>query len=253
MKAFTILAAGVVLSLAAVAPAQPAPEMEQMPESEQMPDSEQMLVALRGAVTAMRTELFAPGPPVEGWNQGGADPDSDLRAAGADSHFFLLRSDDGPSVVLLTGRSIAALAPEEWRIADSYGSSAVRLANPFVQFMAITPRYVLAVRANSRRVASVDCADPVANAILYERPDAPESPRDVDVPIWFRLALLAAEDQVVCSRYDPVGEGYRIRAFLPDGRSLPQLDDDSERVTIVPAAPLETLLRLPDAAAPTPA
>ena len=48
---------------------------------------------------------------------------------------------------------------------------------------------------------------------------------------------------MVCTRYDADGAAYRLRAFLPDGRSLPQLDDVGERLRIVPAAPLESLLR----------
>jgi hypothetical protein len=63
------------------------------------------------------------------------------------------------------------------------------------------------------------------------------------MPIWFRIALLAAEDQVVCSRYERSGDGWVSRAFLPDGRSLPALDDAGERITIVPAAPVDELLR----------
>lgn len=242
MKSFALLAgAAASLALPESVPAQPPVALEAPADGQ----AQDLLAALRQAVTAMRTEMFAPGPAVPGWDEGGADPDSELRRAGADDHYFLISSEDGPSVVLLTSRAIAAVAPEDWRVVDTYGSSAERLANPFVQFVALTPRYVLALRANSRRVAAVDCSDPVTNATLYEVPDAPASPRDDDMPIFFRIALLAGEEQVVCSRYDRVEGGYRVRAFLPDGRSLPRLDDAQERVTIVPAAPLETLLRPP--------
>jgi hypothetical protein len=251
MKAFALLAAGAMLALPAAAPAQMDPPAEV--EADAPADAQQLLAALRQMVVAMRAEAYAPGPRVEGWDRGGADPDADLRAAGADNHYFLLSSSEGPEVVMLTGRPIAALAPDDWQIVDSYGSSATAVANPFVQFAAMSPRYVLAIRANSRRVASVDCSDPITNAILYERPDAPASPADADMPILFRILMLAGEDQVTCSRYDREGSGYRVRAFLPDGRSLPQLDTDGERITIVPAASLESLLRRPEAAAGDPA
>ena len=241
LPASMIAAAALALPAAGAAQLPPTPAPETAPVGEE----EAMLEALREAVASMRRHMFAPGPAVEGWDQGGADPDSELRAAGAERHFFRLSSDDGPSVVMLTRRPIADFAPAEWRIVDSYGSSRTELANPFVQFTSLTPRYVIGVRANSRRVASVDCSDAPENAILYEVPGAPGSADDEQIPFFFRIALLAGEGQVVCSRYEREAEGYRVRAFLPDGRSLPQLDDESERLTIVPAAPLDMLLRRP--------
>jgi hypothetical protein len=150
---------------------------------------------------------------------------------------------------MLTRRGISDLAPARWRIADSYGTAGASHDNPFVQFGRLTPRYVIALRANSRRVGTADCSDPVSHAILYEVPDAPESPEDEDMLMFFRIAILAGEDQVVCTRYDRDGAGYRMRSFLPDGRSLPQHDEEGERVRVVPAAALEALLRPPAGAA----
>jgi hypothetical protein len=80
-------------------------------------------------------------------------------------------------------------------------------------------------------------------------PGAAESPEDEDMVLFFRIAILAGEEQVVCTRYDRDGAAYTSRTFLPDGRSLPQLDDAAERVRVVPAASLEALLRAPERAA----
>ena len=33
--------------------------------------------------------MLRPGERVEGWDRGGADPDAELRALGADRHYFL--------------------------------------------------------------------------------------------------------------------------------------------------------------------
>ncbi len=237
MKLPALLAAAAALAV----PAAASPQLPPAPIGEE----EARLEARREAVASMRRHMFAPGPAVLGWDEGGGDPDAELRSAGAERHYFRLNSDEGPSVVMLTRRPIGDFAPAEWRIVDSYGSSRTELANPFVQFTSLTPRYVIAARANSRRVASVDCSDPVENAILYEVPGATDSSDDEEIPFFFRIGLLAAEGQVVCSRYDRDGEGYRVRAFLPDGRSLPQLDDPGERLTILPAAPLDALLLRP--------
>jgi hypothetical protein len=249
MKRLFLLAAAAVSILAAPAAAAAAqkPGAGAPPglESEEASEAE-VLAMLRDAVSTMRESMFGPGPAVQGWNVGGEDPDSQARAAGAETHWLHLTGGDGPSVVMLTRRGIADFTPAGWRIADSYGTGAAALDNPFVQFGHLTPRYVLAVRAGSRRVGAADCSDPVSHAILYEVPGAPESPQDEDMLLFFRIAILAGENQVVCTRYDRDGAAYRLRAFLPDGRSLPQLDDEGERLRIVPAAPLESLLRAPE-------
>lgn len=238
MKRLALFAAAALLAAPAAAQVKPGPDA-------QTPEDAEMLDMLRGAVTSMRENMFAPGPAVEGWDRGGGDPDSALRAAGADGHYLLHSGSHGAALVMLTQRPISAFAPEGWRIADSYGSAEAVVANPFVQFTQLSARYVVASRSNSRRVGTADCGDPVAHAILYELPDAAETEADEDIPMLFRIFLLAAEDQVVCTRYEADGAAWRPRSFLPTGRSLPQLDDAGDRVRVVPAAPIGTLLQPP--------
>lgn len=194
-------------------------------------------------VERLREEMYRPGERVPGWNRGGANPDADLRAAGVDSHYFQLERPGGRGLVILSDRSIASLAPAAWRVADTYGSAAEEVDNPFVQFEALSPRYVAALRGGSERRGDADCIDRVANATLYERPDVAAGEADARVPLMFRLLLLAAEDQTVCTRYQGSREqGYRGLAFLPDGRSLPRLNESDERITIIPAGPIERLV-----------
>ncbi|HEX8193593.1 MAG TPA: hypothetical protein VF552_11915 [Allosphingosinicella sp.] len=246
-------AASLIAAPAAAAAQKPGADAPPAAEAPEGPSEQEMLAVLRGAVTSMRERMFGPGPAVAGWNVGGADPDSAARAAGTDTHWLHLSGGgDGSSVVMLTRRGIADFAPAAWRIADSYGTSGAALDNPFVQFGSLSARYVIAMRAGSRRVGTADCSDPVSHAILYEVPGAPAGPDDEDMLLFFRIAILAGEDQVVCTRYDQDGAAYRLRAFLPDGRSLPQLDDDGERLRIVPAGRLETLLTPPQPPAADP-
>jgi hypothetical protein len=198
---------------------------------------------MRVIVERMRAEMYAPGERVANWDRGGADPDAALRAAGADSHFYRLHRAHGEAVVMLTDRPIASFVPAGWRVVDTYGASATRVANPFVQFEAFSDRYVIAIRAGSARRGDADCVDAVANATLYERPGAAAIAADDNIPLFFRLVLLAGEGQTVCTRYEGSARaGWRGRAFLPDGRRLPQLDDAEERITIVPRAPIEGLI-----------
>ncbi len=198
---------------------------------------------LQAMVERLREEMYRPGERVAGWDRGGADPDADLRAAGAETHYFRLQRASGEGIVILSGRPISAFAPAAWRVADTYGSAAAEVANPFVQFEALSPRYVVGLRGGSRRQGDADCVDAIANATLYERPDVPAGQEDAQVPLMFRLLLLAAEEQIVCTRYQgSAREGYRGLAFLPDGRSLPSLNRSEERITIIPAGPIETLV-----------
>ena len=207
--------------------------------------SEDALGQIRAAVEALRQEIFRPGPTIPGWNVGGADPDAELTAAGADRHFLLLRSEDGDrSVVILSDRRIADFAPAGWRVVDSYGSAIDAVERPFVQFSYVSPRYVLATRANGFRRDNVDCTDRISHALLYELPGETMTADDEMAPMMFRLGLLAMEGVTTCTRY--VGsraEGWSARPLLPDGRSLPALEEPAERVSIVPAAPIDELMR----------
>lgn len=198
---------------------------------------------LQAMVERLRTEMYQPGEQVPGWNRGGANPDADLRAAGAERHYFRLQRASGTGIIILSERAIADFAPAGWRVADTYGSAAAALDSPFVQFEALSPRYVVGLRAASYRRGDVDCVDTVANATLYERTDVPLGQEDAQIPLMFRLLLLAAEDRTVCTRYQGnAREGYRGLAFLPDGRILPGLNRSEEQITIIPAGPIETLV-----------
>lgn len=201
------------------------------------------LEQMQEAVSRMRETLYAPGDAVPGWNRGGADPDAALRAAGADRFYYQIHGTGGDGVALLADRPFASLVPADWRVVDTYGDSATTIRNPVIQFEALSDRYVVAVRAGTERRGGVDCIDGIANATLYERPGRSASTDDDSVPLFFRLALLAAEGQTVCTRYEGSREaGWQGRSFTPEGRRLSGLDDEFERITIIPAAPIDSLI-----------
>ena len=198
---------------------------------------------MQRVVTQMREQLYTPGAAVPGWNRGGADPDAELRAAGADRFYYLIHRAGGDAVAILADRPLAGLVPADWRVVDTYGDSSAPVDNAVVQFDPLSDRYVMAVRAGTERRGGVDCIAGIVNATLYERPGAAARPDDGDIPLYFRLGLLAAEGQTVCTRYEGSrAAGWRGRNFTPDGRTLPQLDDEFERITIVPAAPVDSLI-----------
>ena len=223
-----------------------APAVAKPPTETAEPAGEdEALAQLRTAVETLRQELYRPGPTIPGWNVGGADPDAELVSAGAERHYFLLSSEDGDrSVVVLTPRRIADFAPAGWRVVDSYGAATDAVERPFVQFSWVSPRYVVGTRANGFRRDNVDCSDRIAHALLYELPGTAMSEADDMAQMMFRLGLLAMEGVTTCTRYEGSrAEGWSARPLLPDGRSLPALEEPAERLTIVPAAPIDTLMR----------
>lgn len=228
-NAFALIAAGL---LAAATPQVAAQEVTGFLTLEQMQE----------AVSRMREQLYTPGEPVEGWNRGGADPDSVLRAAGPDRFYYQIHSTGGDGVAILADRAFASLVPSDWRVVDTYGEASATIANPIIQFEALSERYVVAVRAGTERRGGVDCVAGIANATLYERPGR-SGRDDSDIPLFFRLALLASEGQTVCTRYEGNREtGWRGRNFTAEGRRLPGLDDEFERITIIPAGPIDRLI-----------
>jgi hypothetical protein len=104
----------------------------------------------------------------------------------------------------------------------------------------------MATQAQLRRINDADCFDNIAHALLFEVPDAAEREDDEVMPLVFRLLILAGENQTVCVRSEGnARDGYRMRAFRPDGRALPELTDPDELGTIVPAAPVDQLIEPP--------
>ncbi|HYJ29618.1 MAG TPA: hypothetical protein VEW25_04680 [Allosphingosinicella sp.] len=241
MRRFSILLVSAAMLVAAPAAASAKPTIEQAEPA----GDEEMLAQLQAAIAALRGELYAPGPAIPGWNVGGADPDAELLAAGADRHYFLLRAaGEPPSVIILTDRRIADFVPAEWQLVDSYGSALDSVERPFLQYSVLSPRYVIGTRANGFRRDNVDCSDRISNAHLYELPGETMTEEDESAQLLFRMGLLALEGMTTCTRYEGNrASGWSTRPLLPDGRSLPAIEDPPERLTIVPAAPLAELMR----------
>ena len=209
------------------------------------------------AIRQLRDLMFPAGERVEDWDVGGADPEAAVRAMGADK-YYLLETDasDGTSIVtILTARPISEIAPSGWRVVKSYGAVDTPLDNPSVAFGYLTPRFVLAGRGNGIRTRDADCSNTIGHAILYEVPGAPEAPEDRDIPDLFDGLMLAIDGQTLCARFDgDPKKGFSARYFLPDGRLLlnPDRSVPASRVEIVPAAPIDTLIKPPPPAPATP-
>lgn len=243
-EALEYLTAAMLLSLAApvtATPTRPTPHQDV---------DQAALERVRAYLEQARAVMLRPGERVEGWDRGGARPDEDIRALGVDSHYFLHISDMGTGVAIVTDRPISELAPQPWRVVDSYGTAGETLERPEIEVRHITARYAMALRSEGWRQNDASCFRSVSHALLFDLPGAPSSPDDEMAPIMFRMIILAFEGQTICMRFD--GDrlhGWRIRYFLPDGRLLPELTRPTDLLTIVPAAPVDELIAPPPATA----
>jgi hypothetical protein len=217
-----------------------APAAAQELDPDLTPDA--TVAELQQMVDQTRAQMLRPGERVAGWDRGGADPDRDLRARGAERHYMLTSHGSGQSVGILTRRPIAELAPSSWTVVDSFGTAATPLDHPQVDFQPLSARYVVATRTQFTRRGDVDCTSGIANALLYDRGEGEASMEDASVILTFRILILALEGQEICVRSEgSEAQGYTSRLFLPDGRLLPGLGDDGV-TRIVDAAPLDRLV-----------
>ena len=247
MKRMTCLAAAAALGALGAAAAAAVPARGEVQTAAPSPQD-----AIRAMVEELRTAVLRPGETVEGWNVGGADPGAALRAKGAD-RFYLLE-DDGKdrSVSILTERRITDFAPARWRVLDSYGSPVAYAENPSIGFNALGSRHFIGTRQDSVRQNDVDCGRKTTHALLFEDPDAPADDTGTDSAIGlFRVVMLAMEGQTICVRSEgDADKGWSLRYLLPDGRDLPVMNEEPAHLSIVPAAPVDTLVRnAPPAAA----
>jgi hypothetical protein len=209
------------------------------------------------ALRQLRDLMLPAGERDENWNVGGADIEKTIRDLGADKYYVLQVSavDGSTAVTILTDRPITDFASGEWRAVESYGTADAAIENPTLTFTYLSPRYVLGGRANNRRVRSAICGEGISHAILYELPGAPVSPEDKELPEFVRAMMRAIEGQTLCSRHDgDPSKGYSVRNYFPDGRLIlnPDRSVSVDRSTIVPAAPVSTLIKPPPPAPATP-
>ncbi len=216
-----------------------------LPATAQEPTEAQMIAEFQATIAELRDILMQRGERVEGWDVGGGDPNAELRRMGATNYYFLTRSASADSVTILTDRPIGHYAPRDWRVVDTYGGEAAPGAGVQVDFVPLSARYVFAARNRVERRGGVDCFANVDQAILYERPDTPETEADETIPAMFRMTILALEDEVICMRSDGDRQrGWRSRNFTEDGHPLPEIDAgrEDEVAWIVPAAPIGALI-----------
>jgi len=199
--------------------------------------------SIAAAIEQMRAAMLTAGPVLDGWRQS-EDPAAALEKLGTDTHYFVIEDVNGQQVSILTSRRLDDFAPPSWRVVDSYGSPVAYAENPSLAFLPLGERYAIGGRVGQWRENGLDCSKGPTHAILYERTDS-AAKEDAEAAIgMFRMTMLALEGQTICSHAAGNPQtGWRITALLPDGRSLPELNKDETRMRIVPAGPVDRLVK----------
>lgn len=184
-------------------------------------------------LSPMIEEVFELGEPVPGWQELGIDVLSEIGGREGGLAGNLLREEDNfPKVTDLSGTAAPDLSGFSKLVlrADPPGGVHER------SFLSFTPGMWLEIAAQRRLRGTAHCHTGPVGLTLHSRQPVTEMGMGellnaiVGVSLNERLA-----SREYCIAYERAGDGYRIRAFLPDGRSLPQLDSPGQ-LSIMPSS-----------------
>lgn len=208
---------------------------------------EQLKAVIQGALADTEAKLFRPGDKVEGWNKGGID----LRGAmaskpgGLAGNFLVDVGKDGEvGVVVYTAAPVETFVPKDWKRLWRFGDINAAMPDSFLEFGHVDGPYYYVVRGSSKRVGDAFCGSGPNAGEIYETPGKAkgETPAGI-VLLMFEAALNMTAKYTVCEKYEPSGNAFAVRHFLEDGRSLPGMDEQGDELSIVPALPVDRLLR----------
>lgn len=164
---------------------------------------------------------------------------------GTKQNYILAVDKDGDrSVIIVAVEDVAGAIPDSWNVLHQIGERQPSDGTTYLTIAHLDGPLFFAAWDTLRRVGDGFCSGGGVGAELYETSgSAPTG----ELPEGMAHALFTAvvkrmQDRTVCWRYDRQADGYRVTYFLEDGRSLPTIDQFEERLTIVPAQPIEQLL-----------
>ncbi len=187
--------------------------------------------------------MLEPGGAVPDWRTSGVDILADLAARDGGAAGNLLRDDD-TEVLSISDLSGTHTAP------DLPGFTRLRLraappggANE-VAWASFTPGVWMALEMQHTRRGNALCYKGLNGITIHSK--TPPTAWDAETA-YLMAAMVATFDRVAsrefCVVYERDGEAYRSRSFLPDGRSLPQMDAEATVMRIMPAAELSAAIR----------
>ena len=207
------------------------------------PGQIEQAAALRQALDGAVETMFKPGELDPNWHKGGVDLEKAVRAR--PDHVLLEIDNEGErSIALYSDRPMAEFIPAEWELVAEIGTEN-RQANASepIEISQLDHGYYVASRGPYEQVGDAFCSNiPTATRLYMVKGSRNEMSPEI-ASFIFREMLERARPYTVCARTDVVGDGYRSRYFLKDGRSLPFFDEQGGKVTIVPLRPTLELLR----------
>ena len=179
-----------------------------------------------------RRDCTGPASRSPGWDRGGADPDADLRAAGADAPLFQAAAGTAASASAYCRRR--GRSPPSRRPAGGWSTLTARRRRRSTTRRSGSRRSRTATSSASRQratgAATPTASSKVTNATLYEMPEGAGAARRTHmIPLMFRLLLLAAEGQTDLHplwRAMPASRLSRPAPSCPTAAPLPALNDD---------------------------
>jgi hypothetical protein len=187
-------------------------------------------------------QLLEPGEPVPGWRESGIDILAELGALADGGPAKLLRDEDTEvlAVTDLSGKAVPDLA--------GFTSLALRPSPPGGiderVFTSFSPGVWLEVASQRRIRGTAMCTGGLLGLTLHSQRPVTEQTMDELLPTIIAVSMVdRLASREVCLVYERSGDGYRSRSFLPDGRSLPQLDADLTLLRPMPAADLSAYIR----------
>lgn len=186
--------------------------------------------------------MLEPGEAVPGWRGSGVDILAELGARDGGVAGNLLRDDDTEvlSITDLSGTGapdLPGFTRMQLRAAPPGGTSQTVYAS-------FTPGVWMVLEMRPRQRGDAFCYIGLNGVTLYSR--EPLSAWDEETT-YLVAAMVATFDRVaareVCVVYERQGNAFAARSYLPDGRSLPQLDAESTLVRIMPANGLSAFMR----------
>lgn len=197
---------------------------------------------IEAELATLVAELLEPGEPVPDWREMGVDILAELAAREGGLAGNLLRDEDEemPTVTDLSGTAAPDLSGFSRLVlrADPPGGANEK------GFTSFAPGVWLEMAGQRTQRGKALCYAGMSGLTLHSTMPVTEQTVNELFPIIVAVSLVdRLASREICNVYERVGEGYRARSFLPDGRALPALDAEPTMLRIMPASELEDFIR----------
>jgi hypothetical protein len=216
--------------------------------AQEQPTAQDIKEMIQGAMDAALAEMLKAGPQETGWNKGG----SDVRAAAAakpggltGNYLVTVDKDGEAAVTIFTTAPAAQFVPQDWKRISRIGDIDTAPTGSTLEFGNMDGPYYFVGRMAPKRVGDVICSSAPIGAELYQAPGGAGTdvmPPEV-IEFMFKSVTEMISKFTVCERFDAKGADYSIRYYFEDGRTIPAMDAQNDRISIVPARPVAELLK----------